>query len=140
MVEYYLGTKKQREQSSMLLAFLADWSVILNSKEAYNDLHKVLELFDNILNLQIWFPKKETEDIYLDKSYSLKSGKVKHSIMLYESIEGYKKEIQEELELFSAEREFIVVKSGFDFILSISSLHHRDLPFPFLWRRLIKTE
>ncbi|MDX1829305.1 MAG: hypothetical protein R3342_07140 [Lutibacter sp.] len=140
MVEYYLGTKKQREQSSMLLAFLADWSVIINSKEAYNDLHKVLELFDNKLNLQIWFPKKETEDIYLDKGYSLKSGKVKHSIMLYESIDDYKKEIQEELELFSVERDFIVVKSGFDFILSISSLHHRDLPFPFLWRRLIKTE
>ncbi|WP_452602478.1 hypothetical protein [Pontimicrobium sp. MEBiC06410] len=140
MVEYYLGTKKQREQSSMLLAFLADWSVILNSKEAYNDLHKVLELFDNKLNLQIWFPKKETEDIYLDKGYSLKSGKVKHSIMLYESIDDYEKEIQEELELFSAEKDFIVVKSGFDFILSISSLHHRDLPFPFLWRRLIKTE
>ncbi|GAA0749910.1 hypothetical protein [Gaetbulibacter jejuensis] len=140
MVEYYLGTKKQREQSSMLLAFLADWSVILNSKEAYNDLHNILELFDNKLNLQIWFPKKETEDIYSDKGYSLKSGKVKHSIMLYESIDDYKKEIQEELELFSAEKDFIVVKSGFDFILSISSLHHRDLPFPFLWRRLIKTE
>lgn len=140
MVEYYLGTKEQKEKSSMLLTFLADWSVLLNSKEAYNDLHKVVELFDNKLNLQIWFPKKETEEIYLDKGYSLKSGKVKHSIILYESIEDYEKEVKEELELFSVEKDFIVVKYGFDFILSISSLHHRDLPFPFLWRRLIKTE
>lgn len=140
MVEYYLGTKEQKEKSSMLLTFLSDWSVILNSKEAYNDLHKILELFDNKLNLQIWFPKKETEEIYLDRGYSLKSGKVKHSIMLYESIKDYEKEVKEELELFSAEKEFTVVKFGFDFILSISSLHHRDLPFPFLWRRHIKTE
>ena len=140
LVDYYLGIKEQKEKSSMLLTFLADWSVILNSKEAYDDLHKILELFDNKLNLQIWFPKKETEEIYLDKGYSLKSGKVKHSIILYDSIEDYKKEIREELELFSVEKEFTVVKFGFDFILSISSLHYRDLPFPFLWRRLIKTE
>lgn len=138
MADYYLGTKEQKEKSSMLLTFLADWSVILNSKEAYNDLHKVLELFDNKLNLQIWFPKKETEEICLDKGYSLKSGKVKHSIILYESIEDYEKEIKEELELFSVEKEFTVVQNGFDFILSISSLYYRELPFPFLWRRLIK--
>ena len=83
----------------MLLTLLADWSAILNNKVAYYDLQKIIELFDNKLNLQIWFPKSETEEFYLNGSYSRESGKVKHSITLYESIEDYQKEVKEEVEL-----------------------------------------
>ncbi|WNH11996.1 hypothetical protein [Thalassobellus suaedae] len=91
LVDYYIGSKEQDEKSSMLLTLLADWSAILNNKEAYDDLQKIMELFDNKLNLQIWFPKSETEDYYLNYGYSRKSGKVKHSITLYSLIEDYQK-------------------------------------------------
>ncbi|CAM1366081.1 conserved hypothetical protein [Tenacibaculum litopenaei] len=136
LIDYHLGIKKQDEKSSMLLTFLADWSAILNCKEAYEDLKKILGLFDNKLNLQIWFPKKETEKMYLSKGYSRNSGKVKHSITLYDSIQEYQVEIMEEVELFSAEKEFKSMEFGNDLIFSITSIYHRDLPFPFLWRRL----
>lgn len=138
LVDYYVGTKIQNEKSSMLLTLLADWSAILNNKEAYANIQKILKLFDNKLNMQIWFPKTETEEFYLNDKYSIKSGKVKHSIILYDVIEDYQKEIIEEVELFSSEKEFSVVNIGYDLIFSITSIYHRQLPFPFLWRRLIK--
>lgn len=139
LVDYYIGTKKQDEKSSMLLTFLADWCAILNSNEAYEDLKKILELFDKKLNLQIWFPKSETEEFYLNNGYSRESGKVKHSITLYDLLEDYKKEMKEEVELFSSEKEFDSIKVGYDFIFTITSLYHRELPFPFFWRRFIET-
>jgi len=138
LIDYYVGNKKQDEKSSMLLTLLADWSVILDSNEAYDDLKKVLELFDNKLNIQIWFPKLETQEFYLKDGYSRESGKVKHSIILYDSKVDYKKEMEEELNLFTVEKDFDSVKIGYDFIFTITSLYHRELPFPFFWRRFIE--
>jgi hypothetical protein len=140
LVDYHFRLKKQDEKSSMLLVLLADWSVILDSKEAYNDIHNIMKLFENKLNLQIWFPKLETENNFLNNGYSRNSGKVKHSITLYDSLEDYKNEIIEEVELFSAEKDFNVLKIGYDLIFSITSRYHRDLPFPYFWRRLVKSE
>lgn len=140
LVDYYMGTKKQDEKSTMLLTLLADWSALLNSKDAYDDLQNILKLFDNKLNLQIWFPKLETEKFYLNNGYSRASGKVKHSITLYKSIEDYKKEIIEEVVLFSEEKKFKIMDISYDLIFSITSRYHRELPFPFIWRRLVKTE
>ena len=140
LVDYYIGTKKQDEKSTMLLTLLADWSAILNSKETYVDLQKIIKLFDNQLNLQIWFPKPETEKMYFNNGYSKNSGKVKHSVVLYKSIEDYKKEVIEEVELFSEEKKFKIINIGYDLIFSITSRYHRELPFPYMWRRLIKTE
>ena len=140
LVNYYLGTKKQDEKSTMLLTLLADWSALLDSKEAYDDLQNILKLFDNKLNLQIWFPKPETEKFYLNNGYSRASGKVKHSITLYKSIEDYKKEIIEEVKLFSVEKKFKIMDISYDLIFSITSRYHRELPFPYIWRRLVKTE
>jgi hypothetical protein len=140
LVDYHFRLKKQDEKSSMLLVLLADWSVILDSKEAYNDIHNIIKLFENKLNLQIWFPKLETEDNFLKNGYSRKSGKVKHSVVLYDLLEDYKKEIIEEVELFSAEKDFRVLKIGYDLIFSITSRYHRELPFPYFWRRLVKSQ
>ncbi|WP_299664763.1 hypothetical protein [uncultured Polaribacter sp.] len=140
LVDYYMGTKKQDEKSTMLLTLLADWSALLDSKEAYDDLQNILKIFDNKLNLQIWFPKLDTEKFYLNNGYSRTSGKLKHSITLYKSIEDYKKEIIEEVELFSEERKFKIMDISYDLIFSITSRYHRELPFPFIWRRLVKTE
>ena len=137
LADYYFGVKKQDEKSSMLLTLLADWSAILKSNEAYQGIKKVLKLFDNKLNLQIWFPKPETEQYYLKKGYSRESGKVKHSISLYDSLEDYTKELMEEVNLFSAEKEFKSVKLGYDYILSVTGHYHRELPFPFFWRKFI---
>ncbi len=140
LVDYYLGNKKQDEKSSMLLTLLVDWSIILNIDEAYKNLKEIQKLFDNKLNLQIWFPKPETEQYYLKNGYSRESGKVKHSILLYDSLEDYKKELMEEVNLFSVEKEFSSVKMGYDHILSISGHYHRELPFPFFWRRFINNQ
>lgn len=122
----------------MLLTLLADWATILDSIEAYNGLKSVLKLNEDKLNLQIWFPKSESEGCLLDYGYSRNSGKVKHSIVLYDSIEDYAKEISEEVELFSIEKDFEITKTGYEHIYSISSLYHRELPLPFFWRRLLQ--
>jgi len=139
LVDYFIGTKEQDEKSTMLLTLLTDWSAILDCTEAYDDLQEILKLFDYKLNLQIWFPKSETDEFYLNHGYSRKSGKVKHSIILYDSIIDYQKELKEEVDLFSPEKDFSVMKVGFDLIFTITSRYHRELPFPFLWRRLINT-
>lgn len=138
LVDFYLGNKKQNEKSSMLLTLLADWTIILNSNQAYQGLKDILALFDNKLNLQIWFPKDETEEHLLNDSYSRSSGKVKHSISLYDNMEDYKNEMIEELDLFTVETDFSTTKTGYHLIFSITSLYYRELPFPFFWRRLSK--
>jgi hypothetical protein len=137
LVEFYLGNKKQDEKSSMLLALLADWSVILESDRDYQDIKMILGLFDNKLNLQIWFPKKETEECYLKSAYSQDSGKVKHSITLYDSLDDFKKELLEEVDLFSVEPEFRSIKMHEDYLFNVAAHYHRELPFPYFWRRLI---
>lgn len=137
LIDSYLGRKQKKETSSMLLTLLLDWSAILNSKEAYEDVRKVLNLFEDKLNLQIWFPKEETEMIYLECGYSKKTGAVKHSILLYDQIEDYQKEINEEIKLFCPEKEFEAIKNGYDLIFTVTSQYHKELPFPFLWRRLL---
>lgn len=138
LVDYFIGNKKQDEKSSMLLTLLADWATILDSIEAYDGLKSVLKLYEDKLNLQIWFPKSESEECLLDYGYSRNSGKVKHSIVLYDSIEDYAKEMYEEVELFSIEKDFEITKTGYEHIYSISSLYHRELPLPFFWRRLLQ--
>lgn len=138
LVDYFIGNKKQDEKSSMLLTLLADWATILDSIEAYDGLKSVLKLNEDKLNLQIWFPKSESEGCLLDYGYSRNSGKVKHSIVLYDSIEDYAKEMSEEVELFSIEKDFEITKTGYEHIYSISSLYHRELPLPFFWRRLLQ--
>ncbi len=139
LVDFYVGNKKQDEKSTMLLTLLVEWCIILNSNEAYGDIHKILELFDTKLNLQIWFPKTETENFYLKNGYSRKSGKVKHSIEVYKLIEDYKKEMIEEVELFSIEKQFKPIEVGYELIFTIASIYYRELPFPFFWRRFITT-
>ena len=46
--------------------------------------------------------------------------------------------MEEELNLFTVEKDFDSVKIGYDFIFTITSLYHRELPFPFFWRRFIE--
>lgn len=138
LVDYYIGLKNQDEKSSMLISLLADWCVILDDSESYKSLKSIFELFDKPPNIQIWFPKEETEDYYLDSSYSKKSGKVKHSILLYDKMKEYQKEIKEEVELFSAEKKFYSNKIHYDLIFTISSHNYKELPFPYFWRKLLK--
>ncbi|WBL24279.1 hypothetical protein [Zunongwangia sp. HGR-M22] len=140
LINYYLGNIKQNEKSAMLLSLLADWCAILDDNKAYQNLKKVKKLLADNLNIQIWFPKPETERFYLDQSYSRKSGKVKHSLILYDSFEDYKKEVIEELKLFSPEKDFNSTKLDFDYIFTITSIYHRELPFPFFWRRFMKLD
>ena len=59
---------------------------------------------------------------------------------MYDLLEDYRKEMKEEVELFSSEKEFNSIKIGYDFIFTITSSYHRELPFPFFWRRFIEID
>lgn len=127
-------------QSSMIVPILAEYALVFNDPELYQFVRKVIdELFDD-LNLQIWFPTEEMEELVCIKDYSHGEGKLKHSLTLYEDVEEYKEEMISEIELFGKEKNFEIFKAGFDTVVYVASRHYRSQPFPLTWRTIIENQ
>lgn len=140
LIDIENGDDVSEIDSSMLLTLLIEYSVVLNEEQLYHSLKEIINEQFPDLNLQIWFTSKETEDVFCRRNYDRDSGTVKHSIEVYENMEDYKKELNEELELFVAENKFSIFTEGFDIIGHIASRHYRCQPFPIYWRSLLKLE
>ncbi|MHB1105832.1 MAG: hypothetical protein ACYCZ2_05660 [Lutibacter sp.] len=140
LVDIYNGNEKCDIQSSMLLTLLLEWSIVLDEKLIYDSLKKTINDNFKDVNLQLWFPEKETENILCNSDYSANSGSNKHSIALYEEMKDFKKEIIEEKEMFNEEKDFEFIKIGYDLIGHIASRHYRSQPLPIFWRSLMKNE
>lgn len=140
LVDIHSGDEVCEIDSSMMLPILVEYAIVFNDDNLYQFVRKVInEQFED-LNLQIWFPTLDMEQLICTNDYSRREGKSKHSITLYKDVEEYKKEVISEIELFGIEKEFEIFKSGFDIVAYVASRHNRSQPFPLTWRNIIKSQ
>ncbi|NQY07417.1 MAG: hypothetical protein HRT68_14785, partial [Flavobacteriaceae bacterium] len=137
LVDIHNGDEKSEVDSSMMLIILLEYIVLLDDSELYEKFKSTLSILPKI-NLQIWFPTEEVENVFCSKEYSHGFGKLKHSIEVYDDMNQYKKEIIDEIELFIVENKFEFYTKEFHLIGHVASRHFRGQPFPIFWRHLIK--
>lgn len=138
LVDIYNGNKQCKTESSMLLAIMLEWSVVLDEIILYESIKDLINNNFPDVNLQLWLPTKETEAFLCQCNFSENTGSTKHSIQVYDKMEIFRQEIIEEIEKFNEEKKFKILNSGFYFISYISSRHFRSQPLPLLWRSFIK--
>lgn len=138
LVDIHNGDEDYEIESSMIIPILAEYALILNQEDLYQFIRKIINDLFTDLNLQIWFPLEEMEDKICVQDYSNGEGTLKHSLVLYEDAEEYKKEILAEIELFGLEKDFEIFAHGFDIVAHVASRHYKSQPFPLTWRVMIK--
>ncbi|MEO2073445.1 MAG: hypothetical protein ABGW99_19110 [Zunongwangia sp.] len=137
LVDIYFGKSEQKLESSMFLASLLDWCVILDSKKSYNKVLELINLFEVKVSIQTWYPTKDTVDICLEEGYCTASGNV-FSFKKVPSFNEYKDNILELREKFVKAEEFKPYASGLEVLHHISSFHHKQAPLPYLYHRFVK--
>lgn len=137
LVDIYFGKTEQKLESSMLLANILDWSVILKSEETYNKVVELINLLEEKISIQTWYPTPETLDICLSDNYSRKSGNV-FSFKKMPSYQEYKKTLIELKEKFVKAEEFESYGLGLEILHHISSFHFKQLPLPYFSHRYVK--
>lgn len=137
LVDIYFGKSKQKLESSMLLASILDWCIILDSEETYDKVIELIKLFEEKISIQTWYPTEDTVDICLAEGYCAKSGNV-FSFKNIPSFKEYKNNIIELREKFVEAREFKPYNLGMEVLHHIASFHHKQLPLPYLYHRFVK--
>lgn len=137
LVDIYFGKTEQKLESSMLLASILDWCVILKSEDTYNRVIELIDLLDVKISIQTWYPTSETVGICLSENYSRKSGNV-FSFKSAPLFQEYKKTLLELNEKFVKTEEFKPFASGMEVLHHISSFHNKQLPVPYFSHRFIK--
>lgn len=138
LVDIQHGLDKSKNESSMILPILIEFCVLLEDNETYETIKNFVNEHLPKINQQLWLPTEDTELLITIGDYSRDTGSVKHSLMIYENIDDYRKEMQEELELFSPDKEFKLNTLGFDILGHVASRHYRAQPLPYYWRKFIK--
>lgn len=140
LVDIYLDEAESKVKSSMIIPILAEYALILKDDNLYHFIRKITK--DNFpdLDLQIWFPVKEIENLICIKDYSSNEGTLKLGVELYSNAELYRKEIREEINKFGIERGFKFFAYGFDLIAHLACRHYKGQPLPLTWRYMISPQ
>jgi len=133
LLDIYLGKEKLETTSSHLLIILAEWSLVFDCLQNYQLIRIIIKKFFPGINLQIWFPGKDTEDTYYKRNAIKESGNVMYGIDLPEDYTKHIQRIQEEIEKFGIEKDFDLAFK-FSIVALLSARHFRNLPFPIFWR------
>lgn len=137
LIDIYFGKSEQKLESSMLLACILDWCIILESEDTYNKVLELIDLLEEKISIQTWYPTSETVDICLLENYSRKSGNV-FSFKNIPTYQEYKETLIELKEKFVKTEEFKPFASGLEVLHHISSFHFKQLPLPYFSHRYVK--
>jgi hypothetical protein len=140
LVDIHNGDETYEPESSMIITIILEYVVLINNNDLYQKIRLLVHDKFPKLNLQIWFATEDVESSFCSKRYSNGEGKLKHSVVIYENMEDYKKEIIEEVDLFIKEDKFEFYLSGNHLIGHLASRHYRAQPFPVFWRLPIKND
>jgi len=127
-------------QASNLFTVLAEWAAITNDKNCYRLYFEMKERLLKEMDLLLWFPEKETEDILFTKTATLESGYALSNIVLPESLIEMRTIIKREYENNCSEKEFSFIKQGIWSIGLLASRHFRTYIFPYYWRQFLTEE
>jgi hypothetical protein len=135
-----LNTEKANKQESSLLAnFLAEWCLILRQLGYYHSLRKFLKEDLPQLNLQLWLPSIDTDDVLYSDNASVKSGVTIIGLEIPENHLKMEMHISEERVIMNEEKGFAYQKYFLSFMSFLSSRHFRTYPFPNTWRCYLRT-
>jgi len=138
LVDVHNGDDNVEIESSTILTLMIEYAVLIDDETLYQEIRQLVEEDFPKLNLQIWLATDDIEDAIGDKSHSSQLGTLKHSIVVYNNMEEYKKEVLDEVELYLPEKNFIFYKTGYEIIGHLASRHFIAQPFPIFWRSIIK--
>ncbi|MCY1545826.1 hypothetical protein D9M68_817860 [compost metagenome] len=127
-------------QASNLFIVLVEWTAILGDKGLY---HMYQLLKDQLLaemDLLLWFPEENTEEILYTQYATLKSGYALSGIKLPSDFEEFFNTIVKEYANNAKEKEFGFIKQGIWAIGLIASRHYRTYIFPHYWRQFLQDE
>ena len=107
------------------------------SEDTYNKILELIDLLEEKISIQTWYPTSETVDICLIQNYSRKSGNV-FSFKDIPSYQEYKKTLLELRGKFVKAEKFKPFASGMEVLHHIASFHFKQLPLPYLSHRYLK--
>lgn len=137
LIEAHFGTNKEDSNSSILLTVLSEWCVIFEIEEDYQVLKEILSRTFPDMDLQMWYPENETNDIMFSENALRDSGSTQSMIKLPDTIKEYKEVLLNEIELFGIEKEFPCYKYGLYFLPYLAARHFRTYLLPYSWRNLL---
>jgi len=127
-------------EASTLLSVMFEWCVVLNLPNGYrNARDSVISTFPDV-NLQTWYPDEDIEQYMYKGNALVESGSMRHSILLPDDFNNFKKQILEELKREEHPDKLSFIINGMPIIGLIASRHFRTPVFPFFWRAYIQNE
>lgn len=138
LMDVKLKMSQASTESSTMIYNLLEWSVVLEDEELYNYiLAQFRQDFPNI-DLQLWYPDKEIENILYEKN-ALQHNGTMFTTKLYElSFNEFKNQVIKHFSQEEKPKELSFIKTGFPIIGLIASRHLRTPVFPFYWRTQMK--
>jgi hypothetical protein len=127
-------------QASNLFTVLVEWTAILGDKSLYN-MYKLLK--DELLSemdLLLWFPESNTEDLLYTGYATNESGYALSNIKLPDNFDEFVETIANEFSNNCKERDFGFMKQGIWTIGLIASRHYRTYIFPYYWRQFLEND
>jgi hypothetical protein len=134
LVETELGDAEPDIGLSTLIPTLAEWSIVLNAEETYQEIRSTVASQFSTTNLQLWYPDEATEEHLYDGNAMFKSGAMRVSFTLPESFADYRSVITEEHRTEERPPEFSFMSEGLWIVGLIASRYWRTPVFPVYWR------
>jgi len=135
----YGGTKSKEEltEISTLLPILAEWYGVFGLEEEYASFRVAAhEAFEHS-NFQIWYPGESTDEELYRRNAGFQSGNTLHSIVLPESLEDLRDQVEQAREKSSAPESISCIQRGFPVLAFISSRHFRTPVLPLFWQSML---
>lgn len=136
LADIELGNETAKIDSSILLTVLAEWCVILDSKNLYSALVTGITQYATEVKLLLWFPEEDTEDLLYVSNAMAETGSTK-LVELPAEFDKYKTEIIEEREKFKVEDSFTIHQYSMYYLGLMASRHYRSYIMPLMWRKLV---
>lgn len=130
--------KKIKSGSSLLLANLIEWTVVVDSKPVYDAYVKLKNKVFKDYELVLWFPDAETEKVMFERQAVSDTGYTLSHIEAVDSYDEFKQITMDDNEHNSPEKDFYHFRQRIWTIGLIASRHFRTYVFPYCWRQFIR--
>ncbi len=140
LIAMQIGQAPAREklmQFSTLLPMLAQWCIVFDQGDTYQQIRDWIHSVFTQTNLQLWHPDENTDE-WLYRAYAArKSGSTQASIRLPETLEGAREQIQRLQQDVVQPESVSCIAHGLPVLALIASRHFRTPVLPFFWQRLV---
>ena len=123
--------------ASNLLTVFIEWAVVIDDEHLYRLYRIMKEQLLPDMDLLLWFPEENTEDLLYTEYATQDTGYALSGISLPDSFDKFREVTQNEFSNNCKEQEFGFVKQGMWSVGLIASRHYRTYIFPYYWRQFI---